>query len=292
MTSAGHKLLSGDRIRIRKSPKTFAPGIFKVEVVDKDNFNLVDANPADFGGPPNNWSWHKVSVARTGRITKIEMKNPVVIHSAAHGLTKNDKIIIQTIHDVTQLRLDNHVNRGISPYRVEISSPDSFSLPGVDATGWGSPDLTNDFVGSWIQVIEDFRNYDRKWGGIRIEMKKSETETEERTTTPPNPGSSPLTTTIRPQGTSVRTQVQLNTGTLGCIATDNLSGRKVLLSNAHVIFSGTDNDEVHHPNHYTSSKSCSKHKIAVRIRKVFGESPFHPGITVDAAVARFDPDQG
>jgi hypothetical protein len=64
------------------------------------------------------------------------------------------------------------------------------------------------------------------------------------------------------------------------------------LSNAHVIYSGTDNDEVHHPDFYTSSRSCSKHKIAQRVRQVFGPDPAHPGITVDAAIAKFDPDKG
>ncbi|MDR4461768.1 MAG: serine protease [Nitrospirales bacterium] len=286
--SPRHGLLSGDRIKIRRAPLLLRPPIHVVKRIDADNFELVGSDPAEFAGGPNGWRWRKVSLAPTGRITRIQMTNPIVLDSAAHGLEKGDRIVIQTVRDVTVAHLDNHINRAIGPYRVEIVDADRFRLPGVDATGWGSPNLQDDFLGSWIKVVEDLRKYGRKWGGIRIEMKESETQTVQGT--PASSASSPLTTSIRPGGTAVRVRVELGTGTLGCLAIDDATGKPVLLSNAHVLFSGTDNDEVHHPDYYVSSRTCSKHKIAVRLRQVHGEDPAQAGRTVDAAIARFEPD--
>lgn len=291
--SNAHGLLSGDRIKIRKSALLLQPQVHVVKVVDPNNLELVGANANDFQGSTGTWRWRKMSVAPTGRITRIQMSNPVVIQSAAHGLVKGDRIVIQSIPVPISKVLDNHLNRKIAPYAVEIVDANSFQLTGVDATSWGIPDTQDDVVSSWIKVIQDFKRYGRTWGGIRIEMKKSETETVQRTAE--NPASSPLSTRRRnDEGDKVRVQIDLSIGTLGCIAIDLETGKKVLLSNAHVLFAGTDNDEVHHPNYYVSSRSCSKHKIAVRLRlrQINGDDPKHPGKTVDAAIARFDPDKG
>jgi hypothetical protein len=276
--STAHGLLNGERVKIRKQPLRLEPQIHVVKVVDANNFELVGANAADFAGGPANWRWRKLSVAPTGLITRMQFGNPVVIHSAAHGLAKGDRIVIQSIPVEISKRLDNHVNRANAPYAVEIVDADRFQLTGIDATSWNIPDTQNDVVGSWIKVIQDFKKYGRKWGGIRIEMKESETETVLAT---------------REGEQDVRVTVKLSTGTLGCIAINLATGKKVLLSNAHVLFAGTDNDEVHHPDYYVSSRSCSKHKIGVRLRPpVNGDDPNHPGTTVDAAIARFDPDKG
>jgi hypothetical protein len=288
--SAAHGLLSGDRIKIRKAPLLLRPQVYVVKVTDADNFELVGADPAEFAGGPANWMWRKMSLAPSGLITKVRMSNPVVIQSAAHGLEKGDKLVIQAIRQPLSDKIENHLNRGIAPYAVDIVDADHFSLPGVDATSWGLAEQTDDVVGSWIKVIEDTRKYGKAWGGIRIEMKESETETVERT--PTSSADSPMTTRTSDLKVKVHTAVELSTGTLGCIAIDNATGKKVLLSNSHVLYSGTDNDEVHHPDYYVSSRSCSKHKIAVRIRRVHGPDPANPSITVDAAIARFDPDEG
>lgn len=288
--SPAHGLTNGDRIKIKKSGPKLDSKIFKVKKIDNDNLQLLNATPADVAGGPASWEWRKVSIAPSERIHRIEMKNPVIVHSNGHGLVNKDKIVISVTDPATRARLDNLLNRNISPYEIQVVSDNSFTLTGVDATGWSLPDLQSDFVGSWIKIIEDRKKYDRRWGGIRIEMKDSETETVQRT--PTSPGSSPLAPRNQnaPQE-SVTIQVKLSTGTFGCIATDDLNAnRKVLLSNAHVLYSGTDNEEVHHPNHYVSSKSCSKHKIAERLRKVHGADPANPTITVDAAIANFDPD--
>jgi hypothetical protein len=288
--SAAHGLLNGDRVKIRKSKLLLEPPVHVVKVIDSDNFELVGANTADFTSNPGTWRWRKMGVAPAGLITKIQMSNPVVIRSRAHGLAKGDFVIIQTIPANISQRLDNHLNRAISPYPVEIVDADNFKLPGVDPTSWHIPDAENDVVGSWIKVIEDNKKYGKFWGGIRIEMKESETETVQRTAS--KPAASPLSRSTKDNEVNVHTEVKLSTGTLGCIAIDVATGKKVLLSNAHVLYSGTDNDEVHHPDYYTSSRSCSKHKIAVRMRQVHGIDPEHPDIDVDAAIARFDPDEG
>jgi hypothetical protein len=284
--SLAHGLVSGDRVKIKKAPLLLTPTIHEVKTLDANQFVLVRANVADFPGGMTGLSWRKVIIAPTGRISKIELTNPVVIHSAAHGLIKDDRVIIQTIDSVTNQRLDNHVGRDIAPYRVEIVDANRFRLPGVDPTGWGNPSPLTDFVGSWIKLIEDRRKYGRKWGGIRIEMEESNEVAVQAP--PPKPSASPLTTTQHPGGIPGRKRVTLSAGTLGCIVIDQTTGKRVLLSNAHVLFPGTNNDEVHHPTFHDSS--CSDHTIAKRIRMVHGEIPAHPGKTVDAAVARFDPD--
>jgi len=290
--SNGHGLRNGDRVKIGKGRLPLESQIYKVERTDKDNFILVGAKPSDFGGTPTGWSWRKVSIAPTGRITRVEMKNPVIIHSPNHGLVKNDKIVILTIQNITVEKLDNHLNEGIPPYSIAVTGPNTFTIPGVDATGWGSPDLANDFIGTWIKITEDSRKYDRTWGGIRIEVEESSTESVQAS--PAQAASSPLRTTINPQGgggPTVTRRVKLSAGTLGCLAIDNISQKKVLLSNAHVIFSGSNDMEVHHPTYYESSWSCSSHRIAEKTKMVNGPDADH-GFTVDAAVAKFDPDEG
>lgn len=289
ITSAAHGLIDGDRIKIKRTRPKLDSKIYKIKKVDDNNVKLLNATAADVAGIPSGWEWRKVSIAPSERIHRIEMKNPIVIHSTRHSLADKDKIVISILDLPLRAKLDNLLDRNKPPYEVKVVSDDSFTLAGIDATGFGLPDLQNDFLGSWIKIIEDNKKYDRRWGGIRIEMKDSETETVQRT--PTTPGSSPLTPRNQDQTQeTVHVQVKLSTGTFGCIATDDLSGKKVLLSNAHVLFSGTDNDEVHHPNYYVSSKTCSKHKIATRVRQVFGIDPAHPDLTVDAAIANFDPD--
>jgi hypothetical protein len=287
ITSPDHGLVKGDRVKISKARLPLEPAIHKIERDDKDNFTLVGAKPADFTGIPTGWSWRKVSMAPAGQITAVSRTNPVVISAPKHGLVEKDKVIIITNDAVTNSNLDNLLNRNIGPYEIKLVNPDSYSIPGVDATGW-NPSAAN-FFGAWIKVIDDRKNYGRKWGGIRVEVKESEKATVQRT--PTTSGSSPLTTNVNPQGEKVRVQIKLGTGTLGCIAIDKLSGKKVLLSNAHVIVTGTDDFTVHHPTHYQSSKSCSNNIIAEQIRFVHGEDAVH-NFTLDAAIAKFDPDEG
>jgi hypothetical protein len=287
--STAHGLVKGDRVKISKARLPLEPAIHKIERNDNDNFTLVGANPSDFSGTPTGWRWLKVGMAPAGPITAVSRGNPVVISAPGHGLAEKDKVIIITNDGVTIANLDNLIRRDIGPYEIKPLNPDSFSIPGVDATGWGPP--TNDFAGAWIKVIDDRKNYGRKWGGIRLEVKGPEKETVEKTSTNNN-ASSPLATTVRPSGERVRVETKLGTGTLGCIAIDNFSGKKVLLSNAHVLNNGTTDDfTVHHPTHYQSSKSCSNNIIAEKIRMVHGEDAVHH-FTLDAAIAKFDPDEG
>lgn len=288
--STAHGLLSGDRVKIRKAPLLLQPQVYVVKVTDADNFELVGADPADFQGSTGNWVWRKMSLAPSGLITKVRMVNPVVIQSAAHGLAKGDRVVLQLIPLAHSRVLENHLSLAIAPYAVDVVDADQFSLTGVDPSSWHLADTTEEIAGSWIKVIEDKRKYGKTWGGIRIEMKESETETVERK--PDRPGSTPMSYNSADGAVTVHTKIRLSTGTLGCIAIDNATGKKVLLSNSHVLYSGTDNDEVHHPNYYVSSRSCSKHKIAVRMRHIHGADPDNAGIMVDAAIARFDPDEG
>ena len=287
--SSSHGLLSGELVKIQKSgPKLESP-VYKIEKEDNNNFFLLKAKAQDFPAGAAGWSWRKVSIPPSGRIHRIEMTNPITIHSTNHGLVDGDKVVVQTIHNLMVELLDNLVSR-IPPYEVKVVGPDTFVLKKVDASGWATQPIDQDLIGTWIKVIEDKRKYGRIWGGIRIEVQQSETETIERTTTN-DTASAPLTTRYgKSQEVSVKTEIKLSTGTLGCLATDNHSGRRVLLSNAHVLFSGTNNDEVHHPSFKVSSKSCSKNRIADRMRMVFGPWPEDPSITVDAAIAKFDSD--
>jgi hypothetical protein len=287
VTSTNHGLVKGDTVKISKARLPLERAIHKIERIDKDNFALVGANPADFTGIPTGWRWHKVSMAPAGQVTGVSRTNPVVITAPNHGLAAKDKVIIITNDQPTIDNLDNLLNRNIGPYEITPIDPDSFSIAGVNATGWKPPGA--DFAGGWIKVIDDRKNYGRKWGGIRLEVKESETESVQSTPSPRS--SSPLTTNANPQGEKVRVQIKLGTGTLGCIAIDNLSRKKVLLSNAHVIFTGTSDFTVHHPTHYQSSKSCSNNIIAEEIRSVHGEDSVHH-FTLDAAIAKFDPDKG
>jgi hypothetical protein len=279
ITSTAHGLLNGDTVKIRKLGPTLETPIYKIEKTDDNNFRLAGANPAHFTGIPTGWRWFKVSMCLTGRITRVQKTNPVIIHSAQHGLKNKDTIVIVTLTDITKAHLDNLVSTtGPDPVPYEVSNvtDNTFTISKVDASTWTGPEPVGDVIGSWIKVTEDNRKYSRIAGGMRIQVE----EFEKTTLIPPAPGDAFTTRRFR-------TEISYNIGTLGCIATHNIFNKKVLLSNAHVLFSGGNNNEVHHPDYYVSSKTCSSHKIANRLGMVYGRDP-ETQFTVDAAIAEFE----
>ena len=75
--------------------------------------------------------------------------------------------------------------------------------------------------------------------------------------------------------------IKLTFGTLGCLATENVpNGKKVLLSNYHVLYAMNE-DNVHHPDY----SACKSHRIGVRMRHAPTGTPQAPG-TADAAIAK------
>jgi hypothetical protein len=272
ITSTAHGLLDGDSVKILKSGPALEPAIYTIKKTDPNNFRLLNADDTQFTSNPGGWRWFKVSMCLTGSVTTIDRTNPVVIHSHQHGLKNKDKIVIITVDNGPHDHLDNLVGRNgpdPEPYEVSQVTEHTFAISTVNASSWPAQDPQKTFIGAWIKVTEDNRRYARLAGGMRLQLEES--------------------TEVIPLSTGERKITHYNVGTLGCMATDNVFNRKVLLSNAHVLFSGGNDNEVHHPDHYEISKTCSSHKVAKRVKMVFGPDP-ETGFTVDAAIAAIEKD--
>ena len=210
-----------------------------------------------------------------GRSQKVILGSPIQITSQGHPLKRGDRVHIIHLSDINEI---TSWDKG-EPFTVDTTTADTFTLKGVArAGGAGERAVT----GVWLRILTDDRTYSRIQGGIRIAMDSSEI-IEETSNADAGRSSNPFSTKVDFNQT-VRRRETLTYGTLGCIAIDNQTGAKVLLSNYHVLYA-VNEDNVHHPTY----SCCKSHKIAKRLRHADPGAPDRLG-TVDAAIARLDGD--
>ena len=277
ITSPSHGLHSGDRIKVvRISGMTQIRGKeFVVATKDKNTFQLRGVDGTMFTmATHESGEWAKLCVDRTGPIEKVTLGSPIQITSQGHPLKHGDRVHIIHLSDINEI---TSWDKG-EPFTVDTTTADTFTLKGVArAGGAGERAVT----GVWIRILTDDRTYSRIQGGIRIAMDSSEII--EETSNADAGRSNPFSSKVNFNQT-VRRRETLTYGTLGCIAIDNETGAKVLLSNYHVLYS-VNEDNVHHPTY----SCCKSHKIAKRLRHADPGAPDRLG-TVDAAIARLDGD--
>jgi hypothetical protein len=282
-TDPPHGLRAGQRIRIDK-----IEGMFQIrnkeftikKVVDPTTL-LLDVDGTTFRSATHeNGEWSQVCIAPTGPITTVSLGNPIEVTSAQHGLATDDLVHIFGVFDV-----DGKIHSGLNsgsrgdPFVVGQITPDTFQLKGVNGAGVKQAKPG----GVWIKITEDKGKYDRLRGGIRLALYKEESIT------------TSVTTSQNQITESGHTVTQLNYGTLGCLAKDNLlpdnsPDKIVLLSNYHVLAAIPDNEDVHHP----SYSKCKSQKIGERLtnRSVdHGTGATQQGIA-DAAIAKLKSKRG
>jgi hypothetical protein len=276
ITSPSHGLQQGDRIKIvRISGMTqIRGGEFVVgKTLDKDRFQLSGTDGSSFTEATHeSGAWAKLCVDRTGLIQRVRLGTPIQITSQGHGLKRGDRVHIIHTGSIQEIQSGHKAD----PFTVDTITPDTFTLKGVARAG-AAEDTS---VGVWVRIFPDSRRYSRIRGGIRIAMQDSEAIKVQSDADSARP-SGALVQRIRLSETVTVREV-LTYGTLGCLAIDNETGAKVLLSNYHVLYS-IDEDNVHHPVY----SSCKSKKIAKRMRHADPGAPGRPG-TVDAAIAKLD----
>lgn len=315
ITSANHGLNTDDIVKIKKSGRKLQPDFYKIKKIDDNNFTLVGAKPADFGGIPTGWKWFKVSLALIGNVKSYDKTSPIVIHCDNHGLADGNKIVINNLDG--DAKLNNHLDTGKEPYLVKKIDNNKFSLQefivingekkwaDLNATSFSTPPAGKDYIAIWIRVTEDLHKYSRLRGGIRVEMVQSSksfkvvsdghggTVLQEITGSMIDTSNTTSGTKVTPGGERIHTETIKNVGTLGCIAIDQsvTPNKKVMLSNAHVIAAVPKNPEVHHPTYYDSSTDCSSHRKGNMIRFSIPNKTTGTGVrTVDAAIASIKKD--
>jgi hypothetical protein len=279
ITSPAHGLHSGDRIKVVRISGMHEIGgkEFVVATKDKDHFQLRGVDGSSFTmATHESGEWAKLCIDRSGSIERVTLGSPIHLTAPGHTLKHGDRVHILHNTDIKEITSWDKPE----PFTVDTTTADTFTLKDVARVG-GSGDTA--VRGVWIRILPDDRTYSRIQGGIRIALDSAEIVKVDL-----NAGakrnSNPFSTKIGVQET-VRTEEKLTFGTLGCIAIDNETHAKVLLSNYHVLYS-LDEENVHHPTY----SSCKSHKIAKRLRHADpGEPPGRRG-TVDAAIARLDDD--
>lgn len=137
ITSVGHGLASGERVRIAGATGTLIDGDFKITVIDVNTFSLDSAMA---GGPYDKSSG--LAVWRTNLITGAS--NPVtgeiVITSEGHGLQTGEQIRIANVAGNTNANGTHTITR---------LSPDTFALQGTTANGLYDAD-----TGFWTPIAE------------------------------------------------------------------------------------------------------------------------------------------
>ncbi len=262
--SNNHGLSTGDRVRIMDAG-TMARLRMQELIVnnpnrERDKFELREIDGTQFTSYGGGAKWHKISIPLTGAIeeVKIEPDGTVKITSPDHKLSEltSDEVKIDGLWNVAEnqprAKINNNNVKNASPFKIGIDNYNTFILKGVDGR-----ELHETYIrgnGAWIRHRPDTRRYTRLCGGIRIEMESTKSEG----------GTEQSGQTYRWQS-EIKSTTSTHIGTLGCLAIDRTNGKKVLLSNHHVIFGNPDNNEVHHPDYYESSKTCSSHQIAERV---------------------------
>ena len=275
ITSPSHGLRERDRIKVVRITgmtqirgKEFLVG----KTPDKDHFELSGTDGTTFTmAGREDGDWARLCVDRTGPIQRVQRGTPIHITSRGHGLKRGDRVHVVHTGPITEIR---STNRPV-PFTVDTVTPDTFTLKDVGTAA--GPDDTSS--GAWIRIFPDTKKYSRIRGGIRIAMQRDETVSVEVTASQRQPGSGMLVQKV-PLRQSVTTKETLAYGTLGCLAIDNATGAKVLLSNYHVLHA-VDEDNVHHPDY----KSCKSNRIAERLRHANPGTQGTPN-TVDGAIAK------
>jgi hypothetical protein len=297
-TESGHGLHKGDKVWIDEltGMTEINKKIFTVGKVNGKTFQLKGEDGTGHTEATNeSGRWTKICLPLTGRITNVIKDNPVKIKSPAHGLSDNDKVRIIGVWGTTEINNNGLDDKGkeSEPHKIICKDPNTFELKDdknnkIDGSNFGN----YEGGGIWMRLPrEDKRGYNPLRGGLSLEMDKTKVTGGYQPTTKAMAGFK-LTTKI--SGDTIR-----NTGTIGCIAIDNKSKKKVILSNHHVLFSeDKDGDpvheDVHHPNFdYWISKSCCNNKVGERLRDRCVYDPnFRIGshhVGIDAAIAKLEP---
>ena len=276
ITSSAHGLKSGDRIKVVRiaGMHEIRGKEFAVASKGKDHFELRGVDGSFFTmATHESGEWAKLCIDRSGPIERVTLGSPIKFAAPGHTLKPGDRVHI--IHN-TDIKEITSWNKG-EPFTVDAATADAFTLEGVARAG-GSGDTA--VRGVWIRIQPDDRTYSRIQGGIRIALDSQEI-TQEVPNADAGRNSNPFA--IKMGGTIiVQTLEKLTFGTLGCIAIDNETHAKVLISNYHVLWS-LDEEDVHHPTY----SSCKSHKIAKRMRHADPGERGRLG-KVDAAIAKLD----
>jgi hypothetical protein len=276
ITSAGHRLSSGDRVKISRIDRMheLRGREFIVGKTTTDTFELpVDGTTFNMSGiGMENGEWERVCIAPSGRIQRVRTGASVVFTSQGHTLKPRDRVhIISTSPTFPDPSSPISSWNRDEPYTVESADGDTFTVK--ELANIGSEGVT-DIIGCWIRILEDRRRYSRVRGGIRIAMSSDEV----------SHGRPLISMATTQQGGTVDQSGTIEThityGTLGCVAVENETNTKLLLSNYHVLWSAEDVN-VHHPEY----SSCKSRKIAERMRRADAGTPEAPG-AVDAGIAR------
>ena len=137
LTSIGHGLSSGDRVRITGATGTLIDGDFKITKIDADTFSLDGANAVgtyDVSEGLAVWTTNIITGA-TNPLT-----GEIVVTSLAHGLSSGDEVRIA--------RVDGNAAAN-GTFRVTRLSADTFSLQGSTGSGIYTPG-----TGYWTALSE------------------------------------------------------------------------------------------------------------------------------------------
>lgn len=266
ITSPNHGLSKGDQVHILgvsgmgtiNSLLKARPWI--VGNVDRDTFELQDVDGATAAG--SGGTWIRIREDRR-RYTRIRGGIRIAMSSEEYVSTSRDFLF--SLPKTFQSDLD----KGGNPTAALRDRFGAFGYPLSD-----NATVEVNQPGNWW-VVRDFgqnRDYTLTWVNIEIGVYGRKQDAR-------------LVTTDRRDGIKVRKTENLTYGTLGCVAIEQGSGRKVILSNYHVLYSVPGNENVFHPAH----KSSKTHKIAELLRKADQGTPSAPS-TVDAAIAKLDDD--
>ena len=290
-TDVEHGLVEGDEVWIDniKGMTEIKRRQFTVGKVKDKTFELKGENgttmhtwAADEGG-----TWIKICLPVSGRISSARRGNPVKIVSPAHGLKDDDLVRIIGVQVMDGINNNSKTTDGreADPFKIKRTSPDEFDLVDLDGSQFtnSAPD-----TGVWMRLpAEDTRRFNPIRGGLGLEM--------DQTTVSGGFEATDKGTSGFKFSPELHISEHRNVGTIGCLARDNENGATVLLSNYHVLFSKDSKgrmvkDAVHHPDFYESSRTCSTHKIAERVRGVSDPNLNVSGtaIGIDAAIAKLE----
>ncbi|MEQ9406211.1 MAG: PKD domain-containing protein [Fuerstiella sp.] len=137
ITSVGHGLSSGDRVRIAGATGTLLDGDYKITVIDDDTFSLDSATAGgtyDTSDGLARWRTNLITGA-TNPVT-----GEIVVTSLAHGLETGDQIRVANVGGNTAANGTHTITR---------LSADTFALQGTTANGVYAPN-----TGFWTPIAE------------------------------------------------------------------------------------------------------------------------------------------
>jgi hypothetical protein len=272
-TSKPHGLQDDERVRIgqMKAMRQIQDNEFTVGKTDSETIFKLRVDGSNYSEDAiESGSWAKACINQSGLITGATRTNPVRITSTNHGLSRGDRVHIFGVFGMTNI---NSVNRE-EPYEIDNVQQNTFELKGIDGTGF----VAYTSRGCWLKIHQDELTYSRIRGGIRIAMGK------ESTMAPSREPSSGIGMVHRPSE-KITVQTVFNFGTLGCLAIDNETCDRVILSNYHILYCIPGEQDVQHPDY----SKCKSHRIATVLRHADHGTETNLAM-VDAAIAKLKDD--